>query len=212
VGIIDADTHVDESENTWASLEGTPYKKYISATVTIPPEECERPGLNPIRSRKWLVEGRVQSHAIRDEVNHPLRIRRELEDVAGRVSEMNQMGVDAQVIYPTFFIRYGTENPEAEEALTGAYNRWIADKRALTQGRLRWAAVLPWLRPEAAVKELRWAKENGACGIFKRGFDLNRDFSDPFAVYEEANALGLPLCIHTGHPHSAAANSNQFHC
>jgi len=49
---------------------------------------------------------------------------------------------------------------------------------------------------------MRWAKAHGACGIFKRGLDLERPVSDPhfFPVYEEASALDLPLCFHTGHP------------
>jgi len=61
---------------------------------------------------------------------------------------------------------------------------------------------LPFLRPDAAAEELRWAKEHGACGFFKRGFDLDKAVTDPhfFPVYEEASALDLPLCIHTGHP------------
>src|SRR4030095_6072054 len=69
-------------------------------------------------------------------------------------------------------------------------------------GRSAWSAVRPLLRPDKAVEELRWAKEQGACGIFKRGFDLDRKVTDPyfFPIYEEASALELPLCIHTGHP------------
>jgi predicted TIM-barrel fold metal-dependent hydrolase len=200
--VIDADTHVDESEATWARLEGTPYAKYIPVTVAMPSDEAQRAGYNPTNSRCWVVEGRLQNRAIRDEINHPPRVRRELEDVPGRLAQMDQMGVDVQVIFPTFFIRYNTMNAEAEWALTTTYNRWIAEKCAPTNGRLRWAAVLPFLDPDKAVDELRWAKEHGACGIFKRGFDLNRKVSDPhfFPVYEEASALDLPLCIHTGHP------------
>jgi predicted TIM-barrel fold metal-dependent hydrolase len=115
---------------------------------------------------------------------------------------MDKMGVAVQVIFPTFFIRYNTNNAEAEWALTTTYNRWLAEKCAQTNGRLQWAAVLPLLRPEKAVDELRWAKEHGACAIFKRGFDLDRTVTDPhfFPIYEEASALGLPVCIHTGHP------------
>jgi uncharacterized protein len=200
--VIDADTHVDESENTWAKLEGTPFAKYIPLTVNLSPEESKRAGFGLVNGRRWLVEDRLQFRPIRDEINHPPRVRRELEDVAGRVKHMDDLGVDIQVVFSTFFIRYGTNNAEAEWALTSTYNRWLADKCSATNGRLQWVAVLPWLRPEKAVEELRWAKEHGACGVFKRGYDLNRKISDPhfFPVYEEANALGLPLCIHTGHP------------
>ncbi len=202
VQVIDADTHVDECEATWEALEGGPYAKYIPATITVRPDEAKRAGLNEVNNRSWLVEGRLQNRAVRDEVNHPPRVRRELEDVPGRVAHMDQMGVRTQVIFPTFFIRYNTRNPEAEWALTTSYNRWLAERCAETDGRLRWAAVLPLLQPDKAVEELRWAKEHGACGVFKRGFDLDRPVSDPyfFPVYEEASALDLPLCIHTGHP------------
>jgi len=200
--MIDADTHVDESESTWEKLEGTPYAKYIPITVTLPPDEAKRAGYTSVVSRSWLVEGRLQNRAVRDEINHPLRVFRELEDVPGRVAHMDRMGVDVQVIFPTFFIRYNTNNAEAEWALTTTYNRWLADKCAQSNGRLRWAAVLPLLQPEKAVEELRWAKEHGACGIFKRGFDLDREVTDPYfyPIYEEASALDIPLCIHTGHP------------
>jgi len=200
--IIDADTHVDESESTWAALEGTSYDKYIPVTVTISPEEAARAGFNTTTQRSWVVEGRLQNRAVRDEINHPPRVRRELEDVEGRLAHMDEMGVDIQIIFPTFFIRHNTENSEAEWALATTYNRWLAEKCEPTNGRLQWAAVLPWLRPELAVEELRWAKEHGACGIFKRGFDINRKVTDPhfFPVYEEASRLDMPMCFHTGHP------------
>jgi predicted TIM-barrel fold metal-dependent hydrolase len=200
--MIDADTHVDESESTWEKLEGTPYAKYIPVTVTLPPDEAKRAGYSSVVSRSWLVEGRLQNRAVRDEINHPLRVFRELEDVPGRVAHMDRMGVDVQVIFPTFFIRYNTNNAEAEWALTTTYNRWLADKCAQSNGRLRWAAVLPLLQPAKAVEELRWAKAHDACGIFKRGFDLDREVTDSYfyPIYEEASALDIPLCIHTGHP------------
>jgi hypothetical protein len=48
---------------------------------------------------------------------------------------MDKMGVAVQVIFPTFFIRYNTNNAEAEWALTTTYNRWLAEKCAPTNGR-----------------------------------------------------------------------------
>ena len=49
--MIDADTHVDESEATWKRLEGTPYAKYIPVTIVMPPDEAKRAGYNPTNSR-----------------------------------------------------------------------------------------------------------------------------------------------------------------
>jgi predicted TIM-barrel fold metal-dependent hydrolase len=146
----------------------------------------------------------LQTRATRDAEHHPPRECRELEDIPGRLQQMDDMGVDVQVVFPTFFIRYETSNAEAEQALTSAYNRWLAERCARSNGRLRWAAVLPFMRPARAVEELIWAKEHGACGVFKRGFDLNRSVGDPhfFPIYEQACALNMPICIHTGHPGS----------
>ena len=42
MAMIDADTHVDECEDTWKKLEGTPYAKYIPVTTTMPPDEARR--------------------------------------------------------------------------------------------------------------------------------------------------------------------------
>ena len=201
--VIDADTHVDETESTWQALEGA-LARYTPTTMTPPEEAIEHANLDPHRSRFWLVEGRLQVRAVRDDEHHPARPRRELEDLEGRLEDMDRMGVDIQVLFPTFFIRYISLNPEPEAALAHSYNRWVAEKCDQTGGRLRWAAVLPWLDTDAAIEELRWAKENGACGIFKRGLDLLKPVGDPhfFPVYEAANDLDIPLCVHTGHPGS----------
>lgn len=199
--VIDADTHVDECEETWKFLEG-PHARYAPVTV-MPTEGAPAGSANVGRGRWWLVDGQLVPRAIRDEAHHPPRAARELHDVQARLRDMDRLGVDVQVVFPTFFIRYGNEtDPAADIALTGSYNRWLAEKCEQTGGRLRWAVQLPWLDIGRACAELRWAKEHGACGIYKRGYDLHRPVSDPyfFPVYEEAAALDMPLCIHTGHP------------
>ncbi len=201
--VIDADTHVDETEATWQPLQGAS-AKHSPATMTPTPQEIQRLALSPSRSRFWLVEGRLQVRAVRDDIHHPPRPRRELEDIQGRLDDMDRMGVDIQVLFPTFFIRYISLNPEPEAALARSYNQWIAERCAQTNGRLQWAAVIPWLNPNDAVQEIQWAKDHGACAIFKRGFDLGKPVSHPhfLPAYETANDLSLPLCIHTGHPGS----------
>ena len=199
--VIDADTHVDECEATWKYLEGANAK---FAPVTVMPTEGALEGsVNAARGRWWLVDGQLVPRAIRDDAHHPPRAAREMHDPQVRLEDMDRMGVDVQVIFPTFFIRYGnTTNPAAEEALARAYNRWLADKCAPTNGRLRWIAQLPLLDTDKAVEELRWAKDHGAVGLYKRGYDLEKPVIDPhfFPIYEEAGALNMPVCIHTGHP------------
>lgn len=199
--VIDADTHVDECEDTWGFLtEANAKFAPVTVTSTAP---ASAGGVNAARQRWWLAEGQLVPRAIRDDQHYPPQAARELHEVEVRLQDMDRMGVDVQVLFPTFFIRYGnTSHPSAEEALTMAYNRWMAERCAPTHGRLRWIAQLPLLDTNKAVDELRWAKDHGAVGLYKRGYDLETPVTDPrfFPIYEEASALDMPVCIHTGHP------------
>jgi predicted TIM-barrel fold metal-dependent hydrolase len=114
---------------------------------------------------------------------------------------MDELGTDIQVLYPTMFINPFTERPAVELALTRSYNRWLAEVWQQGKGRLRWAAALPLLSMDEVPGELQFAKENGACAVFMRGVEGgNRLLSDPcfFPLYEQAQKLDLPICIHTG--------------
>ena len=197
--VVDVDTHIDEPEEAWASMTGTE-GRFRPITIA-PPEGVEAPGLGAAASRWWLVDGRLRQRMIRDDdLTGTTLESRELLDVNVRLAHMDQLGVDIHVIYPTFFLAYVTGNPEAEVALAKSYCEYLARKCAESQGLLRWVAVLPFLDIEASIALLRWAKEHGACGVFKRGLEHGKRASDPyfFPVYEEAMALGLPICVHTG--------------
>lgn len=197
--VVDVDTHIDEPEEAWASMTGADMR--FKPITIAPPEGIEAPGLGAAASRWWLVDGRLRQRMIRDDQLTGTTLEsRELLDVKVRLSHMDQMGVDIHVIYPTFFLAYVTGNAEAEIALAKSYGEYLARKCDESHGRLRWVAVLPLLDIEASITQLRWAKEHGACGVFKRGLEHGRRASDPyfFPIYEEAQALGLPICIHTG--------------
>src|SRR5207247_2864892 len=118
-----------------------------------------------------------------------------------------------QVLYPTLCLHAFTARPEIDVAICKSYNRWIAKANGKSRGRLRWVAGLPPLNIDKAVEEVRWAKDHGACGVFKKGIECgDRAASDPyfFPVYEEASHLDLPICIHnaTGNVESATAEGS----
>ena len=196
--IVDADTHVDENEDTWRYL-ATSEAKYKPVTV-VPTEEMggrTAPGYN----RYWLIDGQLHVRRVRDDIRTgTTEVTRELKDVPARVRHMDELGVDIHVIYPTLFLQYLTSNPDAQIALCKSYNRWLAEKCGESNGRLRWVALLPYLAIDAAIDELRWASDRGTAGFFKLASDLGRRVTDPyfFPVYEQANELGMPMCIHTG--------------
>jgi predicted TIM-barrel fold metal-dependent hydrolase len=96
-------------------------------------------------------------------------------------------------------LRPFTRRPELEQAVTRSYNRWLVDIWKRAPERLRWVAVLPLLSMDKALEEARFAKENGACGIFMRGLEGDKRLSDPhfFPLYEAAGRLDLPVCVHS---------------
>ena len=191
IQIIDSDTHVDETEQTWEHIG----------------DESMRPRAgsfnDPAAPRDyWAIDGYKVHKAKRVHANTKTTDQtRELIDIEARLGDMDELGVDVQVIYPTIFNRNPAQRPEVELELTRSYNRWIARRTAEAAGRMRWVCVLPWRNIGACVEELDFAKDNGACGVLKKG-DREADhlvWHDYFfAVYEEAERLNMPICFHQG--------------
>ncbi|MEK7783447.1 MAG: amidohydrolase family protein, partial [Candidatus Binatota bacterium] len=117
-----------------------------------------------------------------------------------RLSHMDELGIDVQVLYPTIFIEQVTDRPEWEIAICKGYNRWLADIYRQGQGRLRWICVLPLLDMGASLEELKFCKRHGACGVFMRGIEGNRLITDPYfyPLYEEMSRLDLAVGVHVG--------------
>jgi len=187
VKIIDADAHVIECEETWDHLQ--------------PGDERFRP--IPVADPDgghagWLVDGQLVAGAAGDpSISKDIK---ELRDVPGRLAAMDGLGIDAQVLFPTFFIGLTTDRPEVQRALAKTYNRWLAHVWSQSDGRLPWVVVPPLLDLEASLEEIDLAAEHGAHGVFMRGIEGDRVLTDPylFPIYEKAQELGLPISIHAG--------------
>jgi predicted TIM-barrel fold metal-dependent hydrolase len=190
--VIDADTHVTEGDDTFAYLE--------ESELHFAPIKGEIPGKNGGSPRGyWLVGGQQLSRSIRPE-GDVWKTMGELLDVDARLRAMDDMGVDIQVIYPTFFNK-AVRSSMQEAALTRSYNRWMADRCGKSGGRMRWVAVPPLQSIDKAIEELRFAKDHGACGVLKKG-DEEAGYwpaeSYFFRFYEQAERLDLPICFHVG--------------
>ena len=144
----------------------------------------------------WLVDGTLRLKSGNVGRNTP-QASREMRDVPARLKHMDELGVSIQVLYPTLFLIPLTPRPEVELALSRSYNRWLADIWKQGKERLRWAAVVPLMTMDQAIAEARFAKENGACGIFMRGTEGDLLLSDPyfFPLYEEASRLDLAVAF-----------------
>ena len=197
--VVDADTHVDENEETWSYL--LPEHERFHPLTIEPPDGWVDPTLAPKGyNRFWSIDGALRIRRNRDDVRTGTTVgTRELTDVAGRLSDMDRLGIDVQVMYPTLFLTTVSAKPDVEYALVRAYNRWLGAKSEESGWRLRWVVIPPILSMDKAAEEIEWGKEHGACGVFKRGVEAgNRSANDPyfFPLYEAAERLDMPVCVH----------------
>jgi uncharacterized protein len=200
---IDADAHVIETDQTWSYMEA-PEQRY--RPVTVAPTATEGG-----HQRYWLIDNQLRARG-GSERSHTSAASREMLDVDERLRHMDELGTDIQVLYPTIYTRKISGSAEGDSALGRSYNRWMADVWRRGKGRLRWAAIPPLMDLERAPAELRFAKENGACAVFMRGYEGDRHIADPyfFPLYEEASRLDLPICVHAGSANPAAVDFLDF--
>lgn len=201
--VIDSDAHIVECDHTWDYLDPAdrahrPVRLAETDSSGEPREYWVIDGSLFPAGRPGLARATVGPHT--DKVHTPDESKY-LTDVAARIRHMDALGTDVQVLFPTIFINPVTSNPATERALCRSYNRCLADIWSQSQNRLRWAAVLPLLSMDAALDELRIARDNGACAVFMRGVETNnRLLIDPYfsPMYEAASDLDMPICVHTG--------------
>ncbi len=187
---IDADAHVVEAEHTWDYMD--PGERAYRPRVALAPG----PGGDDVEW--WLIDGHLRGKQVNTGPEFPAASR-EMADVDLRLRHMDELGVDLQVLFPSVFLNPLTRRPDVELALAKSYNRWLAEIWAHGKGRLRWAAVLPLMTMDLALRELEWAREQGACAVFIRGLEGDRQLTDPyfFPLYERASDLDVPICIHS---------------
>ena len=190
MAVIDSDAHVLETERTWDYM--------LESERGMKPRIVPTPNDPTSGGESWLVDGTHIAKA-RNVGHDTAKEAREMHDIRARLIHMDELDIDVQVLYPTIFLRPFTRRPEVEVALTRSYNRWLIDIWKAAPDRLRWVAMLPLLSIDTALEEARYAKENGACGIFMRGLEGDKRISDShfFPLYEEASKLDLPICVHS---------------
>ncbi|HZH84217.1 MAG TPA: amidohydrolase family protein, partial [Phototrophicaceae bacterium] len=208
-GIIDADTHISEGEAMWALIE-TPMQPRRPIMLSVPDDTWYGN-----RNAFWLIDGEIypkpagkgsfalvtpSAQRVQEGRKDSTPQTREMTDIRGRLADMDKLHTEIQIVYPTLFLVYNTKDRELEVALCRAYNRFLAQACAQSSGRMKWVAVLPFQSMSVAVDEIRFAKQNGAVGIFFRCIEGDYTLDHPylFPVYEEAQKNQLAICIHTG--------------
>ncbi|MCH8190284.1 MAG: amidohydrolase [Chloroflexi bacterium] len=122
-------------------------------------------------------------------------------DPNARLKDMDTMGVQRSLIFPTAFAEYFpvVENPDLAYALARAYNDWVREFASAAPDRLFPAAVLPMQDLRFALAEARRVAANGFKAVFLRpsffeGRFLNHPSYNP--LWTALESLGLAAFIH----------------
>lgn len=206
---IDADAHVIETPHTWSYMRAEELEFRPQIFVRDPNDGA--PVKSNQRNEFWKIGDHFQTKTnVADDLPEDVR---DMENIAGRLRHMDETGVDVQVLFPTLFLRPTTTEHDREFAIVRSYNRWLADIWRRSNNRLRWVAMPPLYSLVDAGKvraELEFCKQNGACGVFMRGFECERFANDRyfFPLYKMAEELDLSICFHAGN--NSFANHNSY--
>jgi predicted TIM-barrel fold metal-dependent hydrolase len=91
-------------------------------------------------------------------------------DPAARLADMDAMGVDRAVVFPTLLTEYLplVENPDGAAVLARAYNDWVWDFAAQGNDRLHPVAIIPLHAPLLAQRELDRVAAKGFTSVMIR--------------------------------------------
>jgi predicted TIM-barrel fold metal-dependent hydrolase len=207
-GVVDADTHIIEHPGVWEHFDEALYARRPKLATVEPATPGGRAdhvwmidgAAVPKRSGRGsvaLAVGGSESENARSDISSAVRY---ITDPMARIRDMDDRGVDVEVVFPTLLLAYLTDDVELEVAICRSYNAYMANAWREAGDRLRWVVVPPLRDIEASVREIEKGRDNGAVGVFFRGVEGNRSLAESYfyPVYEAANRLGMAVCVHTG--------------
>jgi predicted TIM-barrel fold metal-dependent hydrolase len=192
---------VEESVETWSYLPPE-YYPFRPIPVVFPEDTCFGE-----RNAAWVIDYKLRHFAATPTLMKQAREKgvpipvQEMNDVAGRLDCMDDLGIDRQVVFPSVWLGCLAENEELEAALAKSYNQFMATQCGKSAGRVWYVAVVTWRRPDLAVQEIRRVKEEGCvAGIFARGLEWDIPLSHPALrpIFQEAERQDLPIAVHVG--------------
>ena len=123
-----------------------------------------------------------------------------LDDIEGRLQDMEQLGVDYQIAYPTALAWvFDLENKELAAAVCRAYNNYVAEQCSKASKRLGGVALVPIQDPPAAVSEAtRAVKKLGLVAVTIPGLVGNKPIHSPefLPFFRAMNDLDVPIGFH----------------
>jgi aminocarboxymuconate-semialdehyde decarboxylase len=134
-------------------------------------------------------------------------------EVASRLVEMDETGVDIQVISPVPVSLTTWADADDAARFAARMNELIADAAAKGNGRLMGLGTVPLQDIDGAIAELSRAKSLGLAGVEIGTEVAGRELDDPALspFFEAAEATATPLFIHPTDGSGATRRAGQFY-
>jgi uncharacterized protein len=202
--VIDSDGHMHEPYDL--------FERYIDKAYWSRRPRIVKIDGHPLDHGRWLFEGKmaprmpmtagVGAGGLRYKGPRHTRMHARddtLDDVPGRLADMDQLGIDVMVVYPTALPWVSDlYDHDLAAACCRAYNDYVANQCRQAPERLKAVALVPMQDPSAAAEEARRAvRELGLVGVTIPGIVGNEPLSQPKflpffeAIAELDTALGL---------------------
>jgi predicted TIM-barrel fold metal-dependent hydrolase len=216
--VIDVDTHLVEPHDLWSSRAPAALRDRLPRVKVV---DGVRSWV--IDDDKILSKGAVPACTVSKEgVKWPGLdfVKKQIEDVApaaydikARVAVMDEMGINAQIVYPNILGFGGQKAVEVDDQLRVAtveiFNDAMAEMQADSGQRIFPMAMLPWWDVDLSVKEIERAHKLGLKGLninsdphlFRRANgemlpDLGQDYWYP--MWEACEQYDMPINFHIG--------------
>jgi predicted TIM-barrel fold metal-dependent hydrolase len=127
-------------------------------------------------------------------------------DPRARLGEMEEDGVVAEILYPTFALdQFGLKDPLLQEACFRVYNDWLLDYCSHGEGRLHGIAAISTFDIDSAIAELQRCKLAGMRGVMiwqvpPPKLRLSSSHYDRFWAAAQESEMSVSLHILTGTP------------
>ena len=173
MGWVDADAHVVESPLTWDYL--TPSEKKFRPQLFKPEDDNQK--------AHWVIDGKIRglfrfTFSKDDLDKKSAEIGRDVVDDDGDPRSGRRVGADqaygrarASISRCSTPASFSIRSPSApipkSRCAAPTTAGWPMSGRQ-SNGRLRWMARLPLLSMADALDQLKFAKDNGGCGVFMR--------------------------------------------
>ena len=164
--IVDADTHVLETEQTFAYLSKAD-EKYRPGVLRLEGQMSGDVALGNHAKDFWLIDGQLYGKHDLQKIENAAKGEiapgtLDMRDPKDRLAATDLQGVDVAVIYTSLFLVTSIGDANAELALTKSFNRWQADVCSADPKRFKFSARDFYLKSADEMRTL-WRDFPGAC-------------------------------------------------